>query len=78
MLYLGLLVRKNDIFVRASAADALKALSSKSAEAKKAIVSADGVRILIGATVAPSKEYIKTKSIDGLVNTCYKNCSKKA
>ncbi|KAK7377450.1 hypothetical protein VNO80_02875 [Phaseolus coccineus] len=47
---------KNDISVRASAADALEALSSKSTMAKKAIVNADGIPILIGAIVAPSNE----------------------
>ncbi|XP_057442675.1 protein CELLULOSE SYNTHASE INTERACTIVE 3 [Lotus japonicus] len=53
---LRLVGQENDISVRASAADALEALSSKSTTAKKAIVSADGVPILIGAIVAPSKE----------------------
>ncbi|GAY52135.1 hypothetical protein CUMW_139600 [Citrus unshiu] len=48
--------QNNDISVRASAADALEALSSKSIKAKKAIVAADGVPVLIGAIVAPSKE----------------------
>lgn len=53
---LQLVGQNNDISVRASAADALEALSSKSTKAKKAIVDADGVPILIGAIVAPSKE----------------------
>ncbi|XP_061341916.1 protein CELLULOSE SYNTHASE INTERACTIVE 3 [Gastrolobium bilobum] len=53
---LRLVGQENDISVRASAADALEALSSKSTMAKKAIVSADGIPILIGAIVAPSKE----------------------
>ncbi|KAK9271196.1 hypothetical protein L1049_026786 [Liquidambar formosana] len=39
-----------------AAADALEALSSKSTRAKKAVVDADGVPVLIGAVVAPSKE----------------------
>ncbi|XP_058089921.1 protein CELLULOSE SYNTHASE INTERACTIVE 3-like [Magnolia sinica] len=47
---------KNDISVRASAADALESLSSKSTRAKKAMVDADGIPVLIGAVVAPSKE----------------------
>ncbi|CAJ1971902.1 unnamed protein product [Sphenostylis stenocarpa] len=47
---------ENDISVRASAADALEALSSKSTKAKKVIVNADGIPILIGAIVAPSNE----------------------
>ncbi|XP_052189037.1 protein CELLULOSE SYNTHASE INTERACTIVE 3 [Diospyros lotus] len=53
---LRLVGQENDISVRASAADALEALSSKSTKAKKAIVDADGVPVLIGAIVAPSKE----------------------
>ncbi|KAJ7959158.1 U-box domain-containing protein 13 [Quillaja saponaria] len=53
---LRLVSQENDISVRASAADALEALSSKSTSAKKAVASADGVQILIGAVVAPSKE----------------------
>ncbi|KAI3758602.1 hypothetical protein L6452_06169 [Arctium lappa] len=53
---LGLLSQKNDIPVRCSAADALEALSSTSSKAKKAVVDSNGVAILIGAVVAPSKE----------------------
>ncbi|XP_024020740.1 protein CELLULOSE SYNTHASE INTERACTIVE 3 [Morus notabilis] len=53
---LQLVSRENEISVRASAADALEALSSKSAKAKKAVVDANGIQILIGAIVAPSKE----------------------
>lgn len=53
---LHLVARENDISVRASAADALEALSSKSTKAKKSVVDADGVPVLIGAIVAPSKE----------------------
>lgn len=53
---LRLLDQENDISVRASAADALEALSSKSTRAKKAVVEAEGVPVLIGAIVAPSKE----------------------
>ncbi|ONK58016.1 uncharacterized protein A4U43_C09F6970 [Asparagus officinalis] len=53
---LHLLGRNNDISVRAGAADALEALSSKSTIAKKAVVDAGGIPILIGAVVAPSKE----------------------
>ncbi|KAK7320986.1 hypothetical protein VNO77_31004 [Canavalia gladiata] len=53
---LQLVGRENNISVRASAADALEALSSKSTQAKKAIVNADGIPILIGAIVAPSNE----------------------
>uniref|UniRef100_A0A2N9ELY6 C2 domain-containing protein n=1 Tax=Fagus sylvatica TaxID=28930 RepID=A0A2N9ELY6_FAGSY len=53
---LQLVGQENDISVRASAADALEALSSKSTRAKKAIVDANGFPVLIGAVVAPSKE----------------------
>lgn len=53
---LRLVGHENDISVRASAADALEALSSKSTMAKKAIVGANGLPVLIGAVVAPSKE----------------------
>ncbi|XP_057533328.1 protein CELLULOSE SYNTHASE INTERACTIVE 3 isoform X1 [Amaranthus tricolor] len=53
---LQLVGQENEVSVRASAADALQALSLKSDEAKKAVVDAGGVPILIGAIVAPSKE----------------------
>jgi hypothetical protein len=53
---LHLLNRDNVISVRESAADALEALSSKSSIAKKAVVDAGGLPVLIGAVVAPSKE----------------------
>ncbi|KAM7459770.1 hypothetical protein LguiA_036247 [Lonicera macranthoides] len=57
---LGLLGQKNDILVRASAAEALNVLSSsKLTKAKKAVVDAHGVPVLIGAVVAPSKECMK-------------------
>ena len=54
--FFQLVGQNNDISVRASAADALEALSSNSTKAKKAIVDAGGVLILIGAIVVPSKE----------------------
>ncbi|PWA49897.1 U-box domain-containing protein 13 [Artemisia annua] len=53
---LGLLSKRNDVPVRCSAADALEALSSRSNEVKEVVVDANGVAILIGAVVAPSKE----------------------
>ncbi|KAF6152812.1 hypothetical protein GIB67_004641, partial [Kingdonia uniflora] len=53
---------ENDISVRASAADALEALSSKSPRAKKVIVDADGIPIFIGVVVAPSKECMQGES----------------
>lgn len=58
---LQLVRQENDISVRASAADALEALSSGSTKAKKAVVDADGVPVLIGAVVAPSKECMQGK-----------------
>ncbi|XP_054798801.1 protein CELLULOSE SYNTHASE INTERACTIVE 3 [Prosopis cineraria] len=61
---LQLFGQENDISVRASSADALEALSSKSTKATKAIVSADGVSILIGAIVAPSKECMQGNGQD--------------
>ncbi|KAL2892938.1 Protein CELLULOSE SYNTHASE INTERACTIVE 3 [Bienertia sinuspersici] len=53
---LRLVGQENEVSVRASAADALQALSLESDEAKRAVVDAGGVPILIGAIVAPSKE----------------------
>lgn len=53
---LRLVGQNNDGSVRASAADALEALSSKSNKAKKVVVDSGGVPVLIGAVVAPSKE----------------------
>ncbi|XP_010530212.1 PREDICTED: uncharacterized protein LOC104806830 [Tarenaya hassleriana] len=52
---LQLLGEENDIFVRASVIDALEAITSKSEEAKKVVRESDGIRLLIGAVVAPSK-----------------------
>nr|XP_010930735.1 protein CELLULOSE SYNTHASE INTERACTIVE 3 [Elaeis guineensis]XP_010930736.1 protein CELLULOSE SYNTHASE INTERACTIVE 3 [Elaeis guineensis]XP_010930738.1 protein CELLULOSE SYNTHASE INTERACTIVE 3 [Elaeis guineensis]XP_010930739.1 protein CELLULOSE SYNTHASE INTERACTIVE 3 [Elaeis guineensis] len=75
---LHLLSRDNDISVRASAADALEALSSKSTMAKKAVVDAGGLPFLIGAVVAPSKECMQGGSghalqghaVHALANIC--------
>ncbi|KAF9608979.1 hypothetical protein IFM89_012318 [Coptis chinensis] len=75
---LHLVSHENDISVRASAADALEALSSKSTQAKKAIVDAHGIPVLIGAVVAPSKECMQGESgqalqghaIHALANIC--------
>lgn len=53
---LRLVGQKNDPSVRSSAADALQALSSKSTKAKRAVVDAGGIPVLIRAVVAPSKE----------------------
>ncbi|KAG1369926.1 protein CELLULOSE SYNTHASE INTERACTIVE 3 [Cocos nucifera] len=75
---LHLLSRDNDISVRAGAADALEALSSKSTMAKKAVVDAGGLPFLIGAVVAPSKECMQGGSghalqghaVHALANIC--------
>ena len=48
-----------EISVRASTAYALLALSSKSDEAKKAVMDAGGIPILIGSIVAPHKENLQ-------------------
>ncbi|XP_057795726.1 protein CELLULOSE SYNTHASE INTERACTIVE 3 isoform X2 [Salvia miltiorrhiza] len=53
---LCLLSEQKDVSVRASAAEALEALSSKSEKAKQAISDSQGMQILIGGVVAPSKE----------------------
>jgi hypothetical protein len=63
---LHLLHRDNVISVRESAADALEALSSKSSIAKKAVVDAGGLPVLIGAVVAPSKECMQGDSCHSL------------
>ncbi|KAG2560736.1 hypothetical protein PVAP13_8KG082500 [Panicum virgatum] len=63
---LHLLNRDNVISVRESAADALEALSSKSSIAKKAVVDAGGLPILIGAVVAPSKECMQGETCHSL------------
>ncbi|CAN1130566.1 Protein CELLULOSE SYNTHASE INTERACTIVE 3 [Linum perenne] len=53
---LELLEQNNDISVRASAAEALEALTCKSEDARKHILDANGVYLLIGAAVVPSKD----------------------
>ncbi|KAI3873523.1 hypothetical protein MKX03_009433 [Papaver bracteatum] len=58
-ILLRLVGRENDISVRVSVADALESFSSKSTAGRKAMVDADGIPILIGAVVAPSKEGIQ-------------------
>ncbi|XP_020598358.1 protein CELLULOSE SYNTHASE INTERACTIVE 3 [Phalaenopsis equestris] len=75
---LCLLGHNNDISVRASAAEALEALSSKSIIAKKSLVDAGGIAILVGAVVAPSKECMQEQSGHALqrhaVNTLANIC----
>ncbi|KAL6562663.1 Protein CELLULOSE SYNTHASE INTERACTIVE 3 [Orobanche gracilis] len=53
---LGLLGQQKDVYVRASAAEALEALSSKSSDANQVIVDSQGMLVLIEAIVAPLKE----------------------
>lgn len=53
---LRLVSEQKDVSVRASAAEALEALSSKSENARVAVLDAHGMQVLIGAIVAPSKE----------------------
>lgn len=75
---LRLLGHGNDITVRASAADALESLSSKSTLAKEAVVEADGIPVLIGAIVAPSRECMQGEfgqalqeyAVHALANVC--------
>ncbi|KAK6132286.1 hypothetical protein DH2020_033986 [Rehmannia glutinosa] len=74
----GLLGEVKDVSVRASAAEALEALSSKSTKAKQAIVDAQGMPVLIGSIVAPSKEgmqgewgqALQQHSMQALANIC--------
>ncbi|XP_073305495.1 protein CELLULOSE SYNTHASE INTERACTIVE 3 [Primulina huaijiensis] len=63
---LGLLSDKKDVFVRASAAEALEALSIKSKKGKESIVDAQGIPLLIGVVVAPSKEGIQGEVAEAL------------
>ncbi|CAI0600327.1 unnamed protein product [Linum tenue] len=50
---LELLEQDNDIHVRASAAEALEALTNKSEDARKCIVDANGVYLLISSVIPP-------------------------
>lgn len=63
---LELVDQNNDISVRASAAEALEVVSSRSVKAKQAVVDANGVNVLIGAVVAPSKECMQGESAQAL------------
>ncbi|KAG8383483.1 hypothetical protein BUALT_Bualt04G0018000 [Buddleja alternifolia] len=58
-LLLKLLGPGNEASVRAEAAAALKSLSSQCKEAKKEIANANGIPVLINATIAPSKEFMQ-------------------
>nr|GMD57150.1 protein CELLULOSE SYNTHASE INTERACTIVE 3-like isoform X1 [Ipomoea batatas] len=63
---LSFLEEKNDVSLRASAAEALNVISSKSPEAKKLITDAQGVALLIGAVVSPYKQGIEGEEADAL------------
>ncbi|XP_010243509.1 PREDICTED: uncharacterized protein LOC104587550 isoform X2 [Nelumbo nucifera] len=63
---LRLVSKENDISVRASASDALEALSSDSTRGKTAVVDAGGIPVLIGAVVAPSKERMQGECAQAL------------
>ncbi|KAH7284763.1 hypothetical protein KP509_34G069600 [Ceratopteris richardii] len=56
----------NDLSVRAEAAGALKALSSTAKEARHLLSEAGAISILIGAVVAPSKEFMQGKYAQAL------------
>ncbi|KAL3818894.1 hypothetical protein ACJIZ3_004799 [Penstemon smallii] len=58
-LLLKLLGPGNETSVRAEAAGALKSLSSQCKEARKEIANANGIPVLINATIAPSKEFMQ-------------------
>eukprot|EP01018_Ginkgo_biloba_P019292 Gb_18151 [translate_table: standard] len=63
---LKLLGPENEISVRAEAAGALQALSSKLSSAKKAMADAGAIPILISAVVAPSKEFMRGEPAQAL------------
>ncbi|KAK4394415.1 protein CELLULOSE SYNTHASE INTERACTIVE 1 [Sesamum angolense] len=58
-LLLKLLGPGNEASVRAEAAGALKSLSAQCKEARREIASANGIPVLINATIAPSKEFMQ-------------------
>ncbi|KAL5982070.1 Interactor with COP9 signalosome (CSN) complex [Asimina triloba] len=63
---LKLLAPGNEISVRAEAAGALKSLSAQCKEARRQIASANGIPVLINATIAPSKEFMKGEHAQAL------------
>lgn len=75
---LRLLGKENNVSSRASAADALEAITSKSTEARKAVIDAEGMPLLIRAVVAPSKEcmqgedaqVLQVRAAQALANVC--------
>ncbi|XP_073293510.1 protein CELLULOSE SYNTHASE INTERACTIVE 1-like [Primulina huaijiensis] len=58
-LLLKLLGPGNEASVRAEAAAALKSLSAQCKEAKREVANANGIPVLINATIAPSKEFMQ-------------------
>ncbi|KAG6397462.1 hypothetical protein SASPL_143629 [Salvia splendens] len=58
-LLLKLLGPDNEAPLRAEAASALKSLSAQSKEARREIANANGIPVLINATIAPSKEFMQ-------------------
>ncbi|KAL0286015.1 UNVERIFIED_CONTAM: protein CELLULOSE SYNTHASE INTERACTIVE 1 [Sesamum calycinum] len=60
-LLLKLLGPGNEASVRAEAAGALKSLSAQCKEARREIANANGIPVLINATIAPSKEFMQVK-----------------
>ncbi|KAL0448555.1 UNVERIFIED_CONTAM: protein CELLULOSE SYNTHASE INTERACTIVE 1 [Sesamum latifolium] len=58
-LLLKLLGPGNEASVRAEAAGALKSLSAQCKEARREIANANGIPVLINATIAPSKEFMQ-------------------
>ncbi|KAK4417152.1 protein CELLULOSE SYNTHASE INTERACTIVE 1 [Sesamum alatum] len=58
-LLLKLLGPGNEASVRAEAAGALKSLSAQCKEARREVANANGIPVLINATIAPSKEFMQ-------------------
>ncbi|KAK4411638.1 protein CELLULOSE SYNTHASE INTERACTIVE 1 [Sesamum angolense] len=58
-LLLKLLGPGNEASLRAEAAGALKSLSAQCKEARREIANANGIPVLINATIAPSKEFMQ-------------------
>ncbi|CAN1343317.1 Protein CELLULOSE SYNTHASE INTERACTIVE 1 [Linum perenne] len=56
----------NEAPVRAEAAGALKSLSAQCKEARREIASANGIPVLINATIAPSKEFMQGEHAQAL------------
>ena len=65
-LLLKLLGPGSEVTIRAEAAGALKSLSAQCKEARLKIASSNGIPALINATIAPSKEFMRGESAQGL------------